>query len=196
MIRMAECCRFFIRLNGGGGMGKMNLTNVYLKYFATLVDARTEKICYSDVGIQVVAPLVGGAAFFACWPLDPQAVDSLSTDVITAVSIISALLCGVAVMIFQLRLQLTSSDGPIPTSDESKLIDELFNEVLWAVLCGFGTVLLLALRAAAPMGTDIWKIDISLSVALMINFVMATSMCIKRLSAAYEMITKNWAPRH
>lgn len=101
-------------------MGKMNLTNVYLKYFATLVDARTEKICYSDVGIQVVAPLVGGAAFFACWPLDPQAVDSLSTDVITAVSIISALLCGVAVMIFQLRLQLTSSDGPIPTSDESK----------------------------------------------------------------------------
>lgn len=175
-------------------MGKMNLTSVYLKYFATLVDARTEIISYSDVGIQVVAPLVGGAAFFVCWPLDPQAVDSLSTDVITAVSIISALLCGVAVMIFQLRLQLASSDGPIPTSGE--LIDELFNEVLWAVLCGFGAVLLLALRAAAPMGTGIWKIDISLSVALMINFVMVTSMCIKRLSAAYEMITKNWIPRH
>ncbi|WP_419044880.1 hypothetical protein [Enorma massiliensis] len=176
-------------------MGKMNLWLVARGYLSTLVDARTEKISPIDMTVQVAAPVVCGVVFYFVWPLSNEAVENLAEGFVSGVSIVSALLCGVAVMVFQLRLQLASQTKPQPTLRESKLIDEMFYDVLWAVVVGFGSVLLLVLRDAAPFGLEAWKAIVSVAGALLLNFIMVTCMCLKRLGAAYEIVSKYWAPK-
>ena len=176
-------------------MGKMSLRRIAAGYLSTLVDARTEKKCLSDIVIQICIPIVSGAVFFAFWPASKDSMEGLADGFVTGVSIVSALLCGVAVMVFQLRIQIASQTDPRPTGDESILIDEMFNAVLWAVVVGFGAVLLLILRNAFQAESTAWKVLISISLSLLMNFVMVSCLCLKRLSAAYAIVSKCWTPR-
>ena len=177
-------------------MGKMSLRRVAQEYLSTLVDGRTEKVSATDVTVQIVVPVIFGTVFFITWPIPNNAVLNLVGGFETGVSIVSALLCGVSVMVFQLRLQLASQMDPQPTRREAKLIDEMFYDVLWAVVVGFGSVLLLILSSAAPEGHISWKAIISVALALLLNFIMVTCMCLKRLNAAYEIVSKCWSPKH
>lgn len=173
-------------------MGKMNLCRIARGYLSTLVDARTEKVSLKDVAIQIILPMICGTAFFIARPLGNDAISDLSDGLVTVVSIVSALLCGVSVMVFQLRLQLASQTDPRPTRRESKLIDEMFYDVLWAVVVGFGFVLVLVLRDAVPEGLVVWRAIISSALAMLLNFIMVTCMCLKRLSSAYDIVSKCW----
>lgn len=176
-------------------MGKMSLSRIVQGYLSTLVDARTEKISPSDIVVQIVIPLICGVSFFYIWPLADEAAAKLADGFVTVVSIVSALLCGVSVMVFQLRLQLASQTNPRPTRRESKLIDEMFYDVLWAVVVGFGFVFASVLRGALPEGLAAWRAILSLALALLLNFIMVTCMCLKRLSSAYEIVSKCWVPK-
>lgn len=183
-------------------MGKTSLKTIATRYLNTLVDNNSGKIMLADIVVQLLFPVISGVAFFMLWPdeisewpIRPDTLSNLSSGLMTVVSIVSALLCGVAVMIFQLRLQLASQVDPIPEEDETELIDQMFNQVLWDVVAGFVTALLIVCSMAFPEGSTPWRGILAASIAMIINFILVTCMCIKRFSAAYHIISKVWKPK-
>lgn len=183
-------------------MNKISLRPVAMRYLETLVDDSTGRTMLTDVIVQIIMPVAFGVAFYLLWPddnskwpLGEKSISELSSGILTVVSIVSALLCGVAIMIFQLRLQLASQTNPVPEERETRLIDQMFNQVLWDVVAGFATTLFLACSNAFTSGSTLWKISLSASLITIINFVLVTCMCIKRFSSAYDIISKQWRPK-
>lgn len=174
-------------------MGKMSLSGVWNGYRKTLVNYSTGKTSKRDLAIQIGVPLVTGAVAFALWPLGRQAIESVVSNVVTGVSIVSSLMCGVAVMIFQLRVQLASQGDITPTRREVELIDETYSDVLWSVVVGFAAVILIvvsyALDAVSPV---LWRGSLSLALCCVMNLVMVSCMSLKRLNASYEIVSKVW----
>ena len=93
-------------------MGKINLLGVAKEYLNTLRSYRTNKLMPSDFAVQIGLPVLAALAFAIIWPLDEEKLSSITGNVISGVSIVSALLCGVAVMVFQLRMQMSSQSRP------------------------------------------------------------------------------------
>ena len=106
------------------------------------------------------------------------------SEAVTAISIISALLCAAAIMVFQFRSGLTTEKPPRRRA--LALIDQLFDDLLWAMVAGFFVVLLSAIAGMAPIaGTVIETVLRSVGIAFLFNFVIVVCMCLKRLGSAY-----------
>lgn len=174
-------------------MGKICLLGAARAYVDTLRNYRTGKIMLSDVIVQIILPVILAVIFAFIWPLENKELDSVSANIISGVSIISALLCGVAVMIFQLRMQMSSQCNPKPTKKETKLVDETFHDILWAVIVGFASVLLTIFANAVSELCVLQRVLGGLTVGFLGNFVMVTCMCIKRLSSTYLIVSKGWS---
>lgn len=176
-------------------MGKTSLVRVAAAYLSTLRSYRTEKYMASDIAVQLVAPALLGAAFGVTWPVPAARLSEAVGNMVSGVSIISALLCGVAVMVFQLRLQLASQESPRPTKREVVLVDETFHDILWAVVAGFASVILLTISGMLPDDGAAQRTVVGVAVFFLLNFLLVTCMCIKRLHSAYEIVSKYWIPR-
>lgn len=81
-------------------MGKISLLGVAVAYLNTLRSYRTKKVMLSDILVQVGLPAIAAVAFAISWPLDEEELSTVSNNVISGVSIVSGLLCGVAVMVW------------------------------------------------------------------------------------------------
>lgn len=88
----------------------------------------------------------------------------------------------------------TGSQNGYLTSEDVKLVDELFVAVLWAILLGLLIVLAMvvfewagayACRQAASVG---WRLAISIVVAAIVHFVLVVGVVLKRLRRTYQLV--------
>ena len=173
-------------------MGKISLVGVALAYIRTLKSYKKNRYMLSDIIVQLVMPAVAGILFALFWPLSASRLSALSGNVVSCVSIVSALLCGVAVMVFQLRMQMSAQSDPKPTRRERTLVDETFHDILWAVVAGFASVALIVIAEMMADECAPQKIVYGVSVFFLLNFILVTCMCIKRLHSAYQVISEGW----
>lgn len=167
-------------------MGKTSLLGVARAYFNTLRSYRTKRVMLSDLIVQIGLPAVAAVSFAVLWPLGEDELSSVSSNVISGVSIVSALLCGVAVMVFQLRVQM-SAQGERPSREKVRLlVDETFYDILWAVVAGFISVFLTVAMGVAEGVEVLQRVLAGLAVLFLGNFVLVTCMCVKRLSSTYK----------
>lgn len=174
-------------------MGKSSLGTIANGYFKTLHKGASDDINPKDVALHIVFPILVGVFSFAIPQIDLQVVRALFSNLIVAVSIVSALLCGLAVMVFQVRIQLSSEDmDRKATGNEKQLIDEMFSVVLWSVVCGFASVALMVLSGTKDSAGQIYDAVTALSLALVIHYAIVTCMCLKRLNAVYIIVSQVW----
>ena len=139
---------------------------------------------------QIIVPVIVGVVwFFYCNPIDNM------SNAITGISIVSALLCAMATMLFQIRIDLRisqeSGKNAFIVENDLKLIDELFYAVLWAIL--FGLLIVLFMVVIDWIG--IFQINGFLSrcvsgiyVAVIFHFVLVIGLILKRLLRVYELV--------
>lgn len=96
-------------------MGKISFWQLLIKYIATLRNYQTNKISHGDIFVQLIAPALLSVALFFNWPDSCINLEDLISNLISCISIISGLMCGVAVLLFQLRLQMSSQKDPKST---------------------------------------------------------------------------------
>ncbi|WP_195534739.1 hypothetical protein [Collinsella aerofaciens] len=174
-------------------MGKINFWAILIKYIDTLRDYRTNKISPGDVTVQLVIPALLSVALFFKWSDGWVICEDLITNLISCISIISGLMCGVAVLLFQLRLQMGSQKDPKPLDREFTLVDESFHISMWVVLDG---LLVVGFLCIAPLTKNIneffSRLLFCLAAFFLLNFLLVTLMALKRISAAYTTFSRGW----
>lgn len=164
-------------------MGKSSVVGIAKGHFRTLRDARTGRVRVFDLVWQVGLPVACGVvcAVFG-WHLDD------ASNAIVGISIVAALMCAMAALIFQIRLDLNKA--PVAEKRDVALIDEVFANVMWAILMGLALALyLIAIDAVGLFdGGTSAIIASSVAVALCVHFVFVIGMCLKRFQRSYERI--------
>lgn len=178
-------------------MDKIKLSRVFGAYIEGLkVNA---ELRFRDLAIQFGIPLVSGifiGLFFIIIPGDTSDIKTVVGNAISAVSIISGLMCALAVLVFQLRVQLSTDDCVKVSTREYALVDHLFNDALWDVVVGLSCALTLVVTSGSiASGSVITASLLAVSSMLAVHFLLVTAMCVKRLSIAYEVISKTWSRR-
>ena len=178
-------------------MDKVNLTRLFALYLEGLKS--DGKISLPDILVQFIIPICCSAFSFALLLKGGIGLEQLSTFVsnaIVAISIISGLMCALAVLIFQLRAQISTEKSIEVRDAEYKLIDQLFNDVLWDVVVGFASAILLVISSGAiPVMSLVTCLVLAISVLCIAHFFLVTAMCLKHLSIAHEVIAKAWSKR-
>lgn len=77
-------------------MGKISFWQLLIKYIATLRNYQTNKISHGDIFVQLTAPALLSVALFFNWPDSCINLEDLISNLISCISIISGLMCGVA----------------------------------------------------------------------------------------------------
>ena len=176
-------------------MSKSSVLPILRDYLATLSDRRDTKAHdggqtryrAADIVVHFFAPLAFGLlVFFVGFQLrDPG-------NLIVGISIVAALMCATATLLFQIRMGLNETrDARIEETDK-ELVDQTFADVLWAIL--FGLLFAAALIVAEALGAfddgPVVRVATAVTSAMFLHFVMVIGMCLKRLRAAYERVGK------
>lgn len=170
---------------------KFSLLPILRDQGATLVDAKTGRWRLRDYLVLFGLPAITAAlALGLGWKM------SIVDEVISAIAIITALLFGMVVFIFQLRLQLSARDVMDRTPTTTiELIDELFANVCYSIVVGFLTIAAAlwgaAERSPTPTGSmgPIWAVGTAVILFFGVHFSLSLAMCLKRLTAAYKRLT-------
>lgn len=164
-------------------MGKSSVAGIAKGHFRTLRDARTGRVRMLGLVWQVGLPVACGVVCAMLgWHLDD------ASNAIVGISIVAALMCAMAALIFQIRLDLNKT--PAAEKRDVALIDEVFANVMWAILMGLALALYLIIIDAVGIfveGTPA-IIASSVAVALCVHFVFVIGMCLKRFQRSYERI--------
>jgi hypothetical protein len=172
---------------------KFSLLPVLSRQYGTLTDARTGKPRPEDFAVVLGVPvLIGIVTGLAGWRI------SIVGELISAIAIITGLLFGLVIFLFQLRLQLGAPDAatrvPRPVVD---LIDQMFANVAYAIVVGFLTTAVTligaALREPGKVGVTaapepMSSLMTALVLALVAHFLLCLAMCLKRLVTAYSRL--------
>lgn len=174
-------------------MGKAGIGRIFSDYCDTLRTGVYRNRNWRDFLTHFVIPAIVAIAVY----LAPQSVSysirSCFGNAITALSIVSALLCGLAVAVFQLRVQISSGSSGLTVRDaEVRLIDEFFAAILWAVVAGFGAAGLMVIAGIGDLLNVVCEIATACSLGVTCNFIVVVCMCLKRLSIAYRLASKEW----
>lgn len=164
-------------------MGKSSVVGIVKGHFKTLRDARTGRIRVRDFFWQIGLPIACGiACALYRWRL-PDA-----SNAIVGISIVAALMCAMAALIFQIRLDLNKI--PVTEKRDIILIDEVFANVMWAILMGLALALYLIVIDAVGLLNESTAaiIATSIAVALCAHFALVIGMCLKRFQRSYEKI--------
>lgn len=175
-------------------MSKISLIGVVKDHFRTLKDARTGKISYLDLVIQVGVPILLGTVL-GLLGLRFTTVE----HAVAGISIVSGLAFGIAIFVFQLRLSLPQKNNV--QAQDYVLIDETMANLLWAILWGLVTVLYLIVcdlggwvlngdQFSRATNSEIYtsRILSGVAVAGVGHLVLVLAMCLKRLRRAYQRI--------
>ena len=158
-----------------------------------------DKISLPDILVQFIIPISCSVLSFTLfWTgiIEPKQLSTFVSNAIVAISIISGLMCALAVLIFQLRAQISTEKSIEVRDAEYKLIDQLFNDVLWDVVVGFASAILLVISSGAISSTSLATcLVLSVSVLCVAHFFLVAAMCLKHLSIAHEVIAKAWSKR-
>lgn len=178
-------------------MDKVNLTRLFKLYLKGL--KYNGRINLLDILVQFCIPVCCSViSFLLLWEgvIEPEQLSAFVSNAIVAISIISGLMCALAVLIFQLRAQI-STEASIEVRDaEYELIDQLFNNVLWDVVIGFiSAILLVVLSGGISNMTLVTCLIFVVSILCITHFLLVTAMCLKHLSITHEVIAKAWSKR-
>lgn len=172
-------------------MGKIGLKPIFCAYVNTLRDDSSGKYSYADIILQIILPIVVGVAMALLlgsgkmqWPCFDNSI--------TVVSIVSSLLCALALMLFSLRGSLAEKHETEARAImlELHLIDELFADVMWCVVAGFAAALLMTVSGMVdtfPFCIGVFAAAVSIT--MLINFALVACMCLKRMNAAYKIVS-------
>lgn len=178
-------------------MDRINLTRLFRLYLNGL--KTDERIRLQDIVVQFFVPICCSViSFVFLWKevVKSEQLLTFVSNAIVAVSIISGLMCALAVLIFQLRAQISTEKSIEVRDAEYRLIDQLFNDVLWDVVIGFVSAILLVILSGAISGPSfIACFILALSILCIAHFLIVTAMCLKHLSIAHEVIAKAWSKR-
>lgn len=172
-------------------MGMSSVAGIAKDYLNSLRSTRDKKLKPKIALVQICLPIGVGVAAFAARFGVPN-----SSELITGVSIVAALMCGVATLLFQTRVDLRQrfeSDGnAFLLEDDLELVDELFAQVMWAILSGFLIALLLVVKGAfAPVfgSVDVLaRIGFGLVWCFALSFVLTVGIVLKRMRHVYEIV--------
>ena len=132
-------------------------------------------------------------ALFFNWPDGCINLEDLISNLISCISIISGLMCGVAVLLFQLRFQMSSQKDPKPLDREFTMVDESFHISMWTVLDGLFVVGLLCIAPLTKNFNELFsRFLFCLAAFFLLNFLLVTLMTLKRISAAYTAFSRGW----
>lgn len=173
-------------------MGKISLRGLFVRYLRTLHSVDDDSLYFPDIFVHFVIPL--GLFIWAIIKTDNAAdFRGYFANAMTVISVISGFMCGLAVMIFELRINLNQSKGELgENAQEIELIDELFSDVLWSVVVGFLTVGCMALSGDATDSSMVNNLFTAFSLAFCCNFIVVTLMCLKRIDVCYQVISRFW----
>lgn len=182
-------------------MGKSSIVPIFKGYIRTLHEA-DDNLRIQDVFAHLILPAAAGVAVGALVPAEAHdAVSGSLPTAITAVSIVSAFMCAMAVMVFQLRIQIADAldgkgdaalAGKVKKGD-LKLIDELFHDVMWSIVVGFASAFCMTAACFLVSAQDVaFRIFLGVSAALLLNDVLVVCMCLKRMSSAYVIVSRSW----
>lgn len=176
-------------------MSKVWLGGIFRAYIGTLRNDATRTTSVADVFVQILLPAIVSIAYgvLRVFGVAPVGCGSVSANIITIVSIVSALLCGVAVMVFQLRVDIIGSKVERGALErEMRLVDEVYADMLWAIVAGFAVAALLTLRGMVSHSVVDCAIT-AVALFLFINFCLVVCMCLKRMGVAYDIVSKYWS---
>jgi len=154
-------------------------------HLGTLRDARTSRLRFLDFGGQFLLPLVVGIVA----PLVGARLHDAG-QVIAGAAVLAGFSFGLAVYVFQLRMD-AARDPRIPRGSKlHELLDELFANVRYSILVGLLAVALatagVAFHDSAEPLNGWWTGAI---IVLCVHFGLTILMCLKRLGAAYRKLT-------
>lgn len=168
---------------------KFSVRTTVSDHYRTLVDVNSEKVRARDLVVVIGLPAALGALVGALMASRGLRMNEIGAS-IGGLATFTALLFGLVIWVFQLRMQLdrdprVDRKGPLVT-----LVNELFANVNYAVLCGLLTTVLAMIAAAASnsQGVNAWWTGFL--VAFVTHFVLTVLMCIKRVGSAYRQINK------
>ncbi len=177
-------------------MGKAGIGRIFKNYCDTLRTGVYRNRNWRDYVTHFAIPAIVAIAIFVAPQSVSSSIRSCFGNAITALSIVSALLCGLAVAVFQLRIQISSgSSGVEVRGAEVELIDELFAAILWAVVAGFSAAGLMVVAGIDNLANVVCDIATACSLGVTCNFAVVVCMCLKRLSIAYHLASKEWGRR-
>lgn len=173
-------------------MGKISLRSLFVRYLRTLHSVDDDSLYIPDAFVHFIIPL--GLFIWAIIKTDSAAaVRAYFANAMTAISVISGFMYGLAIMIFELRINLNQSNGVLGENDqEIELIDELFSDVLWSVVVGFLSVGCMAISGETADASIVNSLFTAISLALCCNFIVVTLMCLKRIDVCYQVISRFW----
>lgn len=172
-------------------MGMSSVVGIVKDYGNSLRSARDGKLkpsfVFAQIGIPVALGAIAGVFRFGI----PN-----SGDFVTGVSIVAALMCGVATLLFQTRIDLRQRfDGESDsflTEGGLRLVDELFAQVMWSILSGFLLVLLLVigdtLRSAVGDIEIVVRLSYGLTWGMVANFILTVGVVLKRMRSVYYRV--------
>lgn len=175
-------------------MGKASIRPVFRAYVRTLRREFDGRPLFRDIVFQLIAPVLVGLVLLVRMPDVLADVMASSGGAVTAIGIISSFMYGVSAMVFQIRVDMVDRKG-LASDKESRLVDELFADVLWAVVSGFLSVVLMVFAGSSPRPA-VWQLVFgSAGVAFMINFTIVSFMCVKRMGSLYSVVADLWSRR-
>lgn len=181
---------FLVQGIGVIAMGMSSVASIGKKYLLTLKNQRTNGPNYGALLLQIGFPIGLGLVCFYTGLSIPNPGNAIS-----GISIVSALLCSVATMLFQIRASINSGinsgEEHFVTSKDAGLIDQLFAAVIWTTLFGFAAVLVMVIMEWCSVFQTaglIHRISSAILAATVTHFVFAIGTVLKRLSRIYELV--------
>ncbi|MCZ4077824.1 hypothetical protein O1W68_07725 [Rhodococcus sp. H36-A4] len=164
---------------------KISVRDAIVEHFDTLIDDATGKRHFWDYFLLYLMPIAGG--ILVAWiPVNLKSVG----DIIAGVSILTALLFGLIIYVFQLRLQVAADPRIVRGGVLMTLLDQLFANLIYAVIIGLGaTVLAVSASASADSDGSINPWWSALVVTAGSHLVLTILMCLKRTRDAYAQLT-------
>lgn len=170
--------------------GKTAIRPLVADHLRTFRDDRTGKRRLRDYLVHFAAPAALAALGVA---LGLRLADA--AQIIAGAAVLAGFSFGLAVFVFQLRLD-AGRDPRVPKgSTLLELIDELFNNVLYSIVIGLALVVAVVAATsftAPPPGespaplSGWWTAGV---VALGLHYILTLLMCLKRTRAAYKNLT-------
>lgn len=160
-------------------------------HLRTLRDHRTGRARIRDYIVQYGAPIAIATAGVA---LGLRLADA--AHIIAGAAVLAGFSFGLAVFVFQLRLDAVRDPRVPKGSLLLDLIDELFSNVIYSILVGLALVVAAISATSFSTPAPIWRSPEPLNgwwttgvVALALHYLITIAMCLKRTRAAYRELT-------
>jgi len=165
---------------------KTSVGDVVKEHYATFYDARTKKPRWQDYVLPVVVPVLAGALSAALgWRM------SSAGTLTNGLAILTGLLFALVVFVFQLRLDVTRDPRHEGQVSLRRRVDELFHNVLYAILAGLtATMASVIADAATPKDLPVDRWWTAALVILGGHLVVTILMCLKRTLLAYRVLNR------